>query len=113
MGTGVHPVEGAGIRCHVCGARPFAAAWGLPQELECFDLVNGVDDLWGCPAHRVKREKAKSTHDQLAAVLEKLKSHAVTSFETDADPGEAWAAVLEMVAAMSALTNRLRGHSAI
>jgi hypothetical protein len=49
--------EGAGIKCSTCGARPFAAEWGLPPELESFDLRK-IDDLWFCASHR-KRTKAK------------------------------------------------------
>jgi hypothetical protein len=53
------PTEGAGIKCHVCGARPFATAWGLDPALDCFDLIK-VGDLWGCPKHRVRKVKPVS-----------------------------------------------------
>jgi hypothetical protein len=65
-----HPVEGAGIKCHVCGARPFAADWGLPESLETYDLrKNG--DRWECPQHRTPRPK-RETRNKPDALLDKL-----------------------------------------
>jgi hypothetical protein len=80
MGT---PTEGAGLKCHVCGARPFAAAFGLPPDLESFDLVK-VGDKWGCPRHRPARPKSGRSGSK-SEVLDEL---AETIANLDADIAE-------------------------
>jgi hypothetical protein len=56
---------GANIACAVCSARSFAAEWGLPPELETFDLRKGDDGLWRCSKHRqVKVVEATSHADK-------------------------------------------------
>jgi hypothetical protein len=79
--TASYPIEGAGIKCVVCGARPFAAEWGLPPELECFDLVKR-GGKWGCPKHRAAtkplrpppEDKAETLLHQLRSVIETMEA---------------------------------------
>jgi hypothetical protein len=86
------PSEGAGVKCHSCGSRPFAAAWGLPLSLECFDLIK-ANGKWGCPAHRVAKPKradstggAEALLNELAEVIDNLD---VEIIEDSLDEGSA------------------------
>jgi hypothetical protein len=78
--TQAHSAEGAHIRCHACGARPFASEWGLAPGLETFNLIK-VGDLWGCAKHRLpapaaavtpRRRRAADASEQVEDLLGKL-----------------------------------------
>jgi hypothetical protein len=50
------PTEGVGIKCVVCGARPFADCW--PEKpRETFDLLK-IDGEWRCKLHRARQRQS-------------------------------------------------------
>jgi hypothetical protein len=95
------PTEGAGIACHVCGARPFAEDWGLPAALDCHDLIKS-GDKWSCPQHRVRAptsvqsSRVESEVEPLLRELAGLVANMSAVIDEDDDEnGEVFAAVDE------------------
>jgi hypothetical protein len=92
--------EGASIRCATCGRRPFASSWGLPPQLECFDLIK-VGGVWGCPQHRavavetpcVNEPKSKDEIDTLLITI----SHMVDALDVAEADEQARDAILNLI----------------
>jgi hypothetical protein len=113
------PTEGARIACPICGARPFAADWGLPSDLDCFDLIK-VGDKWGCPKHRAPRSRlvaSDRTESEAETLLGEL-ADLIARMDVQIDEGEAAideeqrAQALDLVSRIGALVGRLRKKAA-